>query len=459
MMVRRVLPTVVIPLLVLFTVLYYSSFLRSSGGNLYHYINELEQYEAIRGDTLYETKAEETVALSHTTKDQPNLVLEKLMGNHLREDCYIRILLWRNPGKEQIDLGLDHWQKAKCRNRISCNIEMLYSNNLEDIAVSDIVIIMPGPFRNFVWSKLLEVRPPGQQWVLYSRESPVHEPQFSPPSTMTKENPYNFTVTYRSDSDECITWGFYYPGEPSFAAAKRMDYTKGKSKLMTWIASRCDPLGWERTKIVQEIQKYLPVDTYGKCGTLDCPKRDKEQCQSLFSSYKFYLSLENSECKEYFTEKFWSNAFVHRMIPIVYGAPKEDYERLAPPHSFIHLEDFDTMEEFVDYIMLLDSNSTLYNKYFHWQSEGGFRSGPGHRTTLSPAGLCTIVKKMKRNSLNPELSWRYKNPDFHKWWEQSCSSREKLLGIKIKVDEPIYRENKLEGSYSAVKNGKSIATS
>ncbi|KAJ8047156.1 Alpha-(1,3)-fucosyltransferase 4 [Holothuria leucospilota] len=439
---KRALVTVVLPLIVLVTVFYFGEVLRSSGGYLYKYIHEFERTEVFDSGAIIEKKQEEE-KIPQLLLGQPNRVLEKLNQGKSGKECHIKILIWRKPGEEQRELGLDKWQKATCRNRIPCNIEILYSNILEDIPMSDIVVIMPGPFKNFKWSKLLKARPPGQQWVLYSRESPVHEPQFAPPLALTMENPYNFTATFRSDSDECITWGFYYPGHPSVPAAKRMDWTKGKTKLMTWVASRCDPLGWERTKIVKEIQKFLPVDIYGKCGPLECPKRDKA-CAKTFSAYKFYLSLENSECKEYFTEKFWNNGFGSNMIPIVYGAPKEDYKRLAPPHSFIHLADFETMEEFVEYIHLLDRNHTLYNEYFHWKAKGGWTSGPGHRTTLSPAGLCTIVKVLKKNIFHPEKSWRFKNPDFHKWWEQTCSGREELLGVRIKVDQPAYMENKVE---------------
>ena len=51
------------------------------------------------------------------------------------------------------------------------------------------------------------------------------------------------------------------------------------------------------------MRKWIPIDQYGKCSAGgDC---DEECYKNLGSNYKFYLSFENSLCKEYVTEKFW----------------------------------------------------------------------------------------------------------------------------------------------------------
>ena len=60
--------------------------------------------------------------------------------------------------------------------------------------------------------------------------------------------------------------------------------------------------------------------------------------------YKFYLAFENSNCVDYITEKFW-DSLKHKLLPIVMGARVEDYEAVAPPNSFLHVDSFSGPED------------------------------------------------------------------------------------------------------------------
>jgi len=58
----------------------------------------------------------------------------------------------------------------------------------------------------------------------------------------------------------------------------------------------------------------------------------------LEQDYKFYLSFENSLCRDYVTEKFY-NPLLYSTVPVVYGGA--DYESIkAPHHSFIDIRNF-----------------------------------------------------------------------------------------------------------------------
>ncbi len=67
------------------------------------------------------------------------------------------------------------------------------------------------------------------------------------------------------------------------------------------------------------------------------------------------------------------------------GAQKEDYTKVAPPHSFIHVEDFATPCHLAEYLNQLSSNKSEYLKYFKWKMLGD----------ISPSSLwCKICDKL-----------------------------------------------------------------
>lgn len=150
-------------------------------------------------------------------------------------------------------------------------------------------------------------------------------------------------------------------------------------KLALWFVSNCvTPI--RRENFVQELVKYVDIDVYGgsRCKIKDY---SRDPCKSsickkkLYSSYKFYLSFENTKCDYYITEKYYKlyepdMIFSVDIVPIVMGPSLEDYLRVAPDnHSFIFAEAFDSPKSLADYLIYLDSNQTAYNEYFKWKDE------------------------------------------------------------------------------------------
>jgi glycoprotein 3-alpha-L-fucosyltransferase len=60
------------------------------------------------------------------------------------------------------------------------------------------------------------------------------------------------------------------------------------------------------------------------------------------------------------------------VVPIVYGASREDYEQVAPSNSFIHVDDYESPLQLAQYLLELNGNSTKYNEYFKWKNDGEF---------------------------------------------------------------------------------------
>ena len=87
----------------------------------------------------------------------------------------------------------------------------------------------------------------------------------------------------------------------------------------------------------------------------------------MCKDYKFYLSFENAYCKDYVTEKFFSALKTESIIPVALGGlERSDYNRIAPPGSYIHVEDFDSPLQLAKHLEFLSKNETAYNQYLWW---------------------------------------------------------------------------------------------
>ena len=94
------------------------------------------------------------------------------------------------------------------------------------------------------------------------------------------------------------------------------------------------------------------------------------------------------------------------MVPIVMGAPKEDYEKVAPPHSFIHVDDFRSPRHLAEYLHLLDKDDVLYNQYFEWRSRGWFID------TLFFCRLCAMIHLSAETG---HVTWQ---ENLREWWNR-----------------------------------------
>ncbi|KAK6035911.1 hypothetical protein COOONC_26584, partial [Cooperia oncophora] len=58
-------------------------------------------------------------------------------------------------------------------------------------------------------------------------------------------------------------------------------------------------------------------------------------------------------CKDYITEKYWDKLYVPS-IPIVMR--RKVYEAVAPPHSFIAMDDYSSPKEMAEHLIQLESD-------------------------------------------------------------------------------------------------------
>ena len=155
------------------------------------------------------------------------------------------------------------------------------------------------------------------------------------------------------------------------------------------------------------LSKSFQVDIYGKCGNLTCKQQKDGNCfEMLENDYKFYLAFENSNCKDYITEKFFSNSLHHNVLPIVMGPSPEDYAAVAPPHSFLHVDQFKSPAKLAKYLKMLDEDNAKYNEFFEWQTKGEWVN------TGFFCRLCSLLNFYKKHgpSKEPEGGWAA-------WWQ------------------------------------------
>lgn len=171
---------------------------------------------------------------------------------------------------------------------------------------------------------------------------------------------------FRHDSDIHRPYGCVIRNATNYQLPT-INTIQNRSKTIAWFVSNCHTVN-KREKICYNLQKYLQIEVYGACGNLNCTKinhQSANKCYDLLEQdYKFYLSFENSNCKDYVTEKLFK-ILKRNIIPIVYGDC--DYKRIAPPNSVIIVNSFQSIKQLADYILYLNRNPVEYLKYFEWK--------------------------------------------------------------------------------------------
>ena len=183
-----------------------------------------------------------------------------------------------------------------------------------------------------------------QLWMIFMLESPLHTQMFK------HKEVFNWTATYRSDSTVVAPyerWQYY--NDNIRAINQQVNYAANKTKKVAWFVSNCGARNG-RLEYARNLSQFINVDIYGTCGEKRCPRASKDCLKMLDTDYKFYLAFENSNCVDYITEKFFVNGLQHNALPIVMGASKEAYERSAPQHSFIHVDDFSGPADLAEYL-------------------------------------------------------------------------------------------------------------
>ncbi|PIK58989.1 putative glycoprotein 3-alpha-L-fucosyltransferase A-like [Apostichopus japonicus] len=330
---------------------------------------------------------------------------------------------------------------VKCPNQImkaksnvnTCTVVVDHVDVPMAIASADLVVFthIGGYMSLNLWRDLLRYKHENQRWVFSTIESAIYVRGLLPPWNLRNET-YDYADTFLSHTDVTTVYGSYQPfqiGKPK-GLWNGTDHLAGKKRLISWTASHCETLQWNRKRFVNDLESLLSVDTYGKCGKLSiCSATWKADCSlefdNLMKTYKFGLALENSCCNEYITEKFW-NMLTLGTVPVVIGPPLEDLVKLAPPNSFVHADQFESMDEMAEYLLYLDGNDTAYKEYFTWKRKGQIQQDttPDHyKRAVSDGTICQLMTRLQEDSMSSKKG--IPSTPFNVYsssWEDTCVS-------------------------------------
>uniref|UniRef100_A0A0N5B3X5 Fucosyltransferase n=1 Tax=Strongyloides papillosus TaxID=174720 RepID=A0A0N5B3X5_STREA len=267
------------------------------------------------------------------------------------------------------------WSTEKYYLKCPLYKECKYSSSFNDIKVADVVL-----FKDLTSDEnhIPKYRNPNQLYVYMN-----WEPKFIINKKVKKgykwkhKNFFNMTYTYSSKSDIRKTYfgewtkgpvdkGFtkYYKNISVIPLIKEI---KKKKNYIIWTVSDCKTAS-KREEDIELLKKHIPVNQFGACNgkTLKYDKFSKK-FKKLYEKYYFYIALENSDCEDYISEKYFSRVHFNS-IPIV--GYRRKYEKIAPNNSFIAMDDFKSPKEMADYLYFLIKNKKEYLKYFDYRKEG-----------------------------------------------------------------------------------------
>ncbi|XP_055890810.1 glycoprotein 3-alpha-L-fucosyltransferase A-like isoform X3 [Biomphalaria glabrata] len=213
-------------------------------------------------------------------------------------------------------------------------------------------------------------RPIGQIWLLYTRE-PITDRRMQYLNQSSYHGQFNWTRTYFSDSTFLSIYGLLIPRK-----RPQKDYEQiyhRKKYDVAWFVSKCSTSS-RREDYVHRMSKFVQVHVYGGCGNFSCGSGgfdmggSRDEClHKLSEEYKFYLSFENSFCRDYVTEKFFNVFPDIDVIPVVRGGAV--YERLSTLDTYINAKDFASPEKLGRYLQELSRNKTQYLKMLQKKDE------------------------------------------------------------------------------------------
>ena len=132
---------------------------------------------------------------------------------------------------------------------------------------------------------------------------------------------FNITMTYKRSSDVPWEYGHCYAKNEKEVLTNnpKRNLAAGKKHLIGWFVTNCGAHS-RRQRYVRELMNHIDVHKYGCGSKYSCPKSKKNLSDKMLNTtYKFYLSFENSLCEDYATEKTF-RILALNVVTVIYVA-------------------------------------------------------------------------------------------------------------------------------------------
>ncbi|XP_047995295.1 4-galactosyl-N-acetylglucosaminide 3-alpha-L-fucosyltransferase FUT5-like [Leguminivora glycinivorella] len=263
---------------------------------------------------------------------------------------------------------------------------------------------------------------PHQLWIFWIDESPMNNFLVeNPPSYEELSNIFNWAMTYRTESDVPIPYGRTLPLSHPKTHYLRLESSDHKltTKILEelvpfWKDKRRDVLATilisnciaARMRFLINLKKHMKIDIYGRCADdpyqiSRCPGHYHNDCEIL-SRYLFYLVLENSSCRQYISEKSFHHAYGKGAIPIFVGPFLKDCQKLLPPNSFLHIDNFKTPEHLASEVVAISKNITKLLSYHTWRNHFKVVNEHGFFGTMS-SHMCRVCEALNYNKKSQKV--------------------------------------------------------
>ncbi|CAD1468822.1 unnamed protein product [Heterotrigona itama] len=311
------------------------------------------------------------------------------------------ILIWKH-GKFLERRHIRRFTNNKFSPWENCTVKCVLSYQSEHLDIADAVVFHLHLTRDVLELPTVRTRW-DQRWIFLTDESPIHTFLYGNQELSRYNGLFNWSMTYRMNSDVPVPYGRTI--STSFINSPNINFSsdlikKSKTKLVTIMGSNCRGTNG-RWEYINQLKLILgnDLDIYGKClngNTTACPGHFDKDCPVL-NSYKFYLAFENSNCREYLTEKVFWHGYHKLAIPVIMGAPKKDCEKLLPPRSFLHVSDFADPAALANYIQYLNKYNEKYFEYHEWRKYYKVINEHGYFGSMS-RHYCRVCEALHYNS-------------------------------------------------------------
>ncbi|XP_053386264.1 alpha-(1,3)-fucosyltransferase C-like [Mercenaria mercenaria] len=322
------------------------------------------------------------------------------------------------------------------------NCEVVYITALTSETLDADAVLIQG---NNVPGQLPKHRDVDQVFLFVTIESPVYL-RITNVGNERFHNYFNWTMTYRMDSDIPYVYGSVIPNKvdknyviqsieinnnfrnigmnasldekviSNYNGDVNKNYSdifRQKTETALWFVNHCRTSS-KREVYASELAKYTNVTKVGKCNmnrSSSCPKRGN--CTTVLAKkYKFYLAFENSLCTDYITEKafLW---FTRDIVIVVRGATH--YEKYLPKGTFIDTNAFKSAKELAQHLNKVGANEEEYTKILKLKDHYTVIKEREH-AQISYCNLC-----YKLNNLN---QYRKSIANVDDWWtKNACDIR------------------------------------